>query len=72
MVPETRLLTVGDIAQRLQISQSFAYALMQRGEIPTVRLGRAVRVRPQDLEDFISSSVQGAQQHSVLLGQIGS
>ena len=72
MTSGTRLLTVNDIAQRLQISQSFAYALMQRGEIPTVRLGRAVRVRPQDLEDFISSSVQGGQLPGVLLGQIGS
>jgi excisionase family DNA binding protein len=72
MTSGTRLLTVNDIAQRFQISQSFAYALMQRGEIPTVRLGRAVRVRPQDLEDFISSSVQGGQLPGVLLGQIGS
>ena len=72
MTSGTRLLTVNDIAQQLQISQSFAYALMQRGEIPTVRLGRAVRVRPQDLEDFISSSVQGGQLPGVLLGQIGS
>jgi excisionase family DNA binding protein len=72
MTSGTRLLTVSDIAQRLQISQSFAYTLMQRGEIPTVRLGRAVRVRPQDLEDFINSSVQGGRLPGALLGHISS
>jgi len=60
MNSENRLLTADDIAQRLQVSKSLAYALMQRGEIPTVRLGRAVRVRPQDLEEFIDSRVSNA------------
>lgn len=72
MTTGTRLLTADDIAHRLRVSQSFAYALMQRGEIPTVRLGRAVRVRPQDLDEFISSSVQGGQQLNVLLSEMGS
>ena len=57
MTSETRLLTADDVAERLQISRSFAYTLMCRGELPPVRLGRAVRVRPQDLEEFIKSSV---------------
>jgi excisionase family DNA binding protein len=57
MASENRLLTADDVAERLRISRSFAYALMSRGEIPPVRLGRAVRVRPQDLEEFIESSV---------------
>ena len=53
------LLTGEDVAERLQVSKSFAYDLMRRGDIPTVRLGRAVRVRPQDLEEFIESNVCG-------------
>ncbi len=72
MTSETRLLTADDVAEILQVSQSFAYALMSRGELPSVRLGRAVRVRPQDLDEFISSSVQSGQQPNVLFGQIGS
>jgi excisionase family DNA binding protein len=60
MTSVNRLLTADDIAQRLQVSQSLAYNLMQRGEIPTVRLGRAVRVRPQDFEEFIKSRVCGS------------
>ena len=57
MTSETKLLNAEDVAEKLQVSLSFAYALMSRGEIPTVRLGRAVRVRPQDLDEYIESSV---------------
>jgi excisionase family DNA binding protein len=53
-----RLLTGDEVADLLNISRSFAFALMKRGEIPTVKLGRAVRVRPQDLEEFIALSVR--------------
>ena len=52
-----RLLKADEVAQLLNISQSQIYALMQHGEIPCVRIGRAVRVRPQDLEDYIESQV---------------
>jgi excisionase family DNA binding protein len=51
------LLTAEQVAEILQISRSFAYALMRRGEIPTVRMGRSVRVRPQDLEKYIESNI---------------
>jgi hypothetical protein len=33
-----------------------AYNLMRRGEIPTVRMGSAVRVKQSDLEEFIKKS----------------
>jgi excisionase family DNA binding protein len=56
------LLTATDVARELNVSRSFAYQLLQRGTIPVVRLGRAVRVRPQDLDAFIEASVStGAQ-----------
>ncbi len=51
------LLKGDDVAKILNVSRSFAFQLMQRGEIPTVRLGRAVRVRPSDLERFITASI---------------
>jgi excisionase family DNA binding protein len=57
-----RLLTATDVARELNVSRSFAYQMMQRGTIPVVRLGRAVRVRPQDLDAFIDANVSdGAQ-----------
>jgi excisionase family DNA binding protein len=47
------LLRSEDIAHILNISRSLAYQLVQRGEIPSVRIGKSVRIRPQDLEKFI-------------------
>ena len=52
--PET-LLRGEDVARILNISRSFAFSLMKRGEIPTVRLGYAVRVRPEDLRLYIET-----------------
>ncbi len=49
------LLRGSEVARILNISRSQAYALIQRGELPSIRLGsRAVRVTPTDLEAFIA------------------
>jgi len=50
------LLKAKDVAEILQINQVMAYNLMQRGEIPTVRIGKARRVRPEDLIKYIESN----------------
>jgi excisionase family DNA binding protein len=47
----SRLLKLLEVASLLIISRSFAYHLLQTGEIPVVRIGTACRVRQQDLED---------------------
>jgi excisionase family DNA binding protein len=52
-----RLLTADEVARELNVSRSFAYQMMQDGTIPVVRLGRAVRCRPQDLDAFIVANV---------------
>ena len=57
------LLKADDVARILNISRSFAYKLMRRGEIPVVRLGRATRVRPSDLEHFVSENVSSDGAH---------
>jgi excisionase family DNA binding protein len=50
---EARLLKGKEVAAMLGVSASFAYLLMKRGDIPTVRIGTAVRVRLEDLEQYI-------------------
>ena len=50
---EGHLLKSDEVAKFLQVSRSFAYLLMKRGDIPTVRIGNAVRVRPEDLQRYI-------------------
>ena len=50
---EEYLLKGGEVAEILKVSRSFVYLLMKRGDIPTVRIGNAVRVRAKDLERYI-------------------
>jgi excisionase family DNA binding protein len=50
---EEKLLKGSDVAEKLHVSLSFAYSLMRRGDIPTVRMGRLLRVHPEDLERYI-------------------
>ncbi len=52
-----RLLKPAEVSEMLQISRSQAYHLMQTGEIPSIRVGRAVRVRRSDLEGYIKKGV---------------
>ena len=48
-----RLLTVADVAERLQFSEKHVRRLIDAGEIPAVRIGRLVRVSEDDLTLFI-------------------
>lgn len=50
---EPRLLKGQEVAEILQVSKAYAYVLMNRGEIPLVRIGKIVRVRLEDLERYI-------------------
>lgn len=51
------LLKATDIAEFLNISKFMAYRLMQTGEIPTINIGKAKRVRPLDLHNFINRNI---------------
>ena len=57
------LLKAKDVAEILQISHAMAYTLMQRGEIPTVRIGKVRRVRPDDLIKYIESNTYTLNQY---------
>lgn len=57
-----KLLKAEDIARILNISRTAAYRLM-RGELPAVKFGGAtVRVRPADLEAYITAHTSGGGQ----------
>jgi excisionase family DNA binding protein len=66
-----RLLTGSEIASILNVSKAFAYQLMRNGEIPTVRLGRAVRVRPEDLQAFVKKNLTaiGCEEASLIVSE---
>ena len=64
----TNLMTGEEIAKILHVSRAYAYQLMRQKLIPTVKIGRSVRVRPEDLERFITANLG---QNSLLSGQGG-
>jgi len=53
-----RLLNAQDVAAALNMGLSTVYLLVERGELPSIRIGRSVRIRLQDLEKFIESKAQ--------------
>ena len=48
-----RLLRVIEVAKILSISRSHTYDLVENKQIPSIRFGRVVRVRFQDLADLL-------------------
>lgn len=52
------LLKASEVASLLNISKAFAYKLMKTGQIRTVRIAGACRVRRNDLDNFIQENLQ--------------
>ena len=52
------LLTARQAAAALSISERTLWGLTVRGELPVVRIGRAVRYDPRDLQAWIDRSKQ--------------
>ncbi|MDD2786025.1 MAG: helix-turn-helix domain-containing protein [Patescibacteria group bacterium] len=52
-IHSTGLLTAADVARRLNMATSGVYALLARGELAHLRIGRLVRVREADLDVFL-------------------
>ena len=52
-----RWLTVAEAAKELRIPRTRCYELIQRGELPAVRIGeRSIRVNRRELEKFLLGS----------------
>lgn len=48
-----KLLTIKEVAERLAVSEPTIYRLINRGELPTVKIGRALRFDEADIEAYI-------------------
>jgi excisionase family DNA binding protein len=57
---EPILVSVEQAARLLGLSRAMAYGMAQRGELPTVRFGRSVRVHRRELERMVDERARGA------------
>ena len=49
-----RLLTVRDVAERLQVSGRTIHRLIEAGDLTVIRIGRSVRVSEEALKDLLT------------------
>ncbi len=49
------LFRVPEVAAMTGLAESYVWRLIQRGEIPVVKIGRATRIQREDLELFIAN-----------------
>ena len=49
------LLSITDVCQELGMGKSWVYKRIQSGEIPSVRLGRNLKVRRKDLDGYVEN-----------------
>lgn len=54
----TDLLTVAEVAAELRVSKMTVYRLTNDRELPSVRIGRSVRVRRADLDAYLATATQ--------------
>ncbi len=54
MTSPSNLLRPCDVAERLSISKVYVYKLTAAEAIPCVRIGKAIRYRPDDIESYVA------------------
>jgi putative molybdopterin biosynthesis protein len=55
------LLTAEDVAKQLRIKKYTVYELIKRGELPSSKVGKQVRVSQADIDRYLSASKTGPQ-----------
>src|SRR5215203_4345518 len=60
----SRLLSPSEVCQELEADRASVYQKLRSGEIPSLKLGHALRVRREDLEEYMKG-----QQHLRLLSE---
>ncbi len=51
-----RFLTVSEVADTLRVSTMTVYRLIKGGQLPAVRVGKAYRVREDDIDEYLARS----------------
>lgn len=64
--PVERLLTVAEVQRLLQVSRSFVYEKVARGDIEHVRLGHKLRFETEAIKRYIEKNRSTAPRATVL------
>jgi excisionase family DNA binding protein len=63
-----QLLSIPQLCQELGMGKSWLYRRLRSGEIPSIRLGRSIKVRRDELEQYLEShhypAYQAAQEEN--------
>ena len=57
-----QLLSIPQLCQELGMGKSWLYRRLRSGEIPSVRLGRSIKVRRDELEEYLQRHHYPARQ----------
>ena len=55
---EPALLTIEEAARYLRLSRAKVYSMASRGDVPSVRMGRSVRIRRDRLDAWLDAKAQ--------------
>ncbi|GHT88433.1 molybdate-binding protein [Spirochaetia bacterium] len=58
---ESDLLTAEDVAQKLRIKKYTVYELIKRGELPSSKVGKQVRISQSDIDRYLAMNRTGPQ-----------
>jgi excisionase family DNA binding protein len=56
-ISEQPFLTVRELGELLRVSRATAYALVERGDVPSVRVGGSVRIPRAELNRRLATSM---------------
>jgi excisionase family DNA binding protein len=60
--PDSRLVRVTEVARHLSLSRSAVYGLMDKGNLPFVKIGKCRRVPLEAVEKLVRDSTIGGNQ----------
>jgi excisionase family DNA binding protein len=52
---EVKFLTVAEVASLMRVSKMTVYRLIKQGDLPAFRVGRAYRMREEDVRRYLDS-----------------
>lgn len=53
------LMTVAEVAEQLRKGKNFVYAEIREGRLPSIRLGRAIRIKADSLSMWLDQQQKG-------------